>query len=197
MKTFWFDLETSGLDPARHGIISLAYQVEIDGHTATSGSLFSNCRGKEIEDSALKVNGYTREQIEKFLHPPAMYEELADLFSRFVDKFDRDDKFYVGGYNVASFDMPFLRQLWKDNGDAYFGSWFYYGAIDPGALLPVLRYAGVELPYMPSSKLTDVARALGAPAALLDHAHDSQADLTLTRFVTARLVGLIHPVATR
>jgi len=53
MKVCWLDLETSGLDPARHGIISLAYQVEIDGHTAASGSLFSNCRGKEIELSAL------------------------------------------------------------------------------------------------------------------------------------------------
>ena len=197
MKVCWLDLETSGLDPARHGIISLAYQVEIDGHTAASGSLFSNCEGKEIEDSALKVNDYTREQIAKHPDPEWMYDGLRELFERFVDKFDRDDKFYAGGYNVASFDMPFLRQLWKDNGDAYFGSWFYYGAIDPGALLPVLKYAGVELPYMPSSKLTDVARALGAPSALLDHAHDSQADLTLTRFVTARLVGLIHPVATR
>lgn len=180
MKVFWFDCETSGLDPSRHGIISLAYAVEIDGQTVAEGQLFSNCKGKDVEDSALAVNHFTREQIEHFPLPQKMYHDLADLFAQYVDKFDKQDKFYAGGYNV-DFDMRFLRQLWTDCHDKYFGSWFYFGAIDPAALMPVMRYMGMEL--SPASfKLTDVAAYLRLD---ITGAHDAQADILLTRRVTA------------
>jgi DNA polymerase-3 subunit epsilon len=185
MKVFWTDLETSGMDHSRHGIIQLAYEVEIDGQMVASGEMWSNCEGKEIEDSALRVNGFTREQIATFGSPRQMYLDLDSLFAQFVDKFDRDDKFYAGGYNATSFDMGFLRQLWTDCGDSYFGSWFYYGALDPGPLWVALKYAGVDLPYATSSKLVDVAVALGIDVL---RAHNAQADLRLTRDVMAALI---------
>jgi DNA polymerase-3 subunit epsilon len=187
MKVFWFDTETSGLDPAKHGIISLAYAVEIDGQTVAEGELFSNCEGKAIEDSALKVNGFTREQIDTFPLPQKMYHDLADLFGQYVDKFDREDKFYAGGYNVA-FDMAFLRQLWTDCHDNYFGSWFYFGHIDPAALIPVMRYMGMDVSPR-SFKLTDVAAYLGLD---ITGAHDAQADIALTRKVIEILIGKLR-----
>ena len=183
MKIFWTDLETSGLDPVKNGIISLAYAVEIDGQTVAEGTLFSNCEGKAIEDSALAVNHFTREQIAQFQRPSGLYHDLADLLAQYCDPYERQDKFYAGGYNVA-FDMGFLRQLWTDNKNKYFGSWFYFGAIDPSALMPVMRYMGMDL--SPASfKLADVAAYLGID---ITGAHDAQSDIRMTREVMAELI---------
>lgn len=190
MKVFWFDTETSGLDSAKHGIIQLAYAVEIDGEVVAEGELFSNCEGKVIEDGALKVNGFTREQIATFNPPSWMYRHLGDLFDQYVDKFDRSDKFYAGGYNVASFDMAFLRQLWTDCHDTYFGSWFHFGAVDPSGLIPALNYAGFDI-HPASFKLTDVAAYLGID---ITGAHDAQSDIRMTREVMKKLVEKIRRV---
>ena len=188
MKVFWFDCETSGLDPLRHGIISLSYAVEIDGQEVASGELRSSCEGKEIEDSALAVNHFTREQIAEFPPPRELYFTLLDIFSDFVEKYDHHDKFMAGGYNVRGFDMRFLRQLWADQGDSYFGSWFHFAALDPSSLLAALAYMGVDVP-LADAKLTDLARHFGMDTT---GAHDASWDLKMTRFVLSKLIDLVR-----
>jgi len=161
MKIYWFDLETSGLDPARHGIISLAYQVEIDGEVKKEGELFSNCEGKEIEDKALAINLFKRSDVAGFPPPVTIYTGLTELFGSYVDKYNRNDKFYAGGFNVESFDMGFMRQLWKDNHDEYFGSWFHWRTVDPSTVIPFLRYAGYLPDFPDKANLFDTARYFG------------------------------------
>lgn len=177
MKIFWFDTETSGLSPVKNGIISLSYMIEIDGTVTETGNLYFNCRGKQIEESALSVNGFTREQIEGFPDPENMYRELNTLFSRYISKFDKNDKFTAAGYNVG-FDVDFLRQLWSENGDKYFGSWFAFGVIDPSQIIRFLQYCGYSFPVR--AKLTDIASSLGIGT---DNAHDASADIGMTREV--------------
>ena len=186
MKVFFFDCETSGLDPARHGIISLSYAVEIDGQTVEDGTLRSYCKGKEIDDSALAVNHFTREQVAGFPIPQQMYMDLSDAFERYVEKYDHHDKFMAGGYNVREFDMRFLRQLWKDQNDSYFGSWFHFAALDPSSLLAALAYMGVDVP-LADAKLTDLVLHFGMDTT---GAHDASWDLKMTRFVLSKLIDM-------
>lgn len=182
---FWFDCETSGLDPARHGIISLAFEVEVEGVVVEKGMLFSNCEGKEVEDQALAVNLYTREQISAFPPPSEMHRRLLGVFGRYVDKYNPADKFYAGGYN-AEFDLRFLRQLWTDLGDQYFGSWFYFRAIDPSTIIPLLRYAG-RLPRFPAkATLLDTARYFHVDE---PGAHDAYVDCRMARAVTWKILS--------
>lgn len=189
MKVFWFDCETSGLDSARHGIISLAYAVEIDGHIVGEGELRSNCEGKAIEDSALAINHFTRGNLLGHQPPEQMYRDLAAEFSRWVDKFDRDDKFYAGGFNVG-FDMGFLRQLWTDQKDSYFGSWFYAGTLDPLALIPAMKYMGLMQDFTGGySKLAQVAEYLGIDTT---GAHDAKSDLHMTRACFLALTDMLR-----
>ena len=191
MKVFWMDAETSGTDPARHGIISLAYAVEIDGKVKEMGQKFSNCEGKEIDEGALKVNHFTREQVATFPPPGALYADLLTVFGRFVDKYNPADKFYAGGYNVE-FDLKFLRQLWADRSDSYFGSWFAFRSIDPSTAIPFLLYAG-RLPGFPAKqKLVDVARYFGVEE---DTAHDAWSDLRMVRHVAQKVAEMIAPPA--
>ncbi len=188
MKVFFFDCETSGLDPARHGIISLSYAVEIDGQEVAAGELRSSCEGKAIDDSALAVNHFTREQIAGFPPPREMYYALLDIFGQYVGKYDHHDKFMAGGYNVRGFDIPFLRRLWTDHGDRYFGSWFSFCALDPSALLAALAYMGVDVP-LADAKLTDLARHFGMDTT---GAHDAYWDLKMTRFVLSKHIDHVR-----
>lgn len=188
MKVFWFDCETSGVDPMRHGIISLAFMVEIDGTIKESGQLFSNCAGQEIDDSALQVNGFTREEIAGHETPQEMYRALLSLFDMFVNKYDPEDKFYAAGFN-ADFDLGFLRELWKRMGDNYFGSWFFFRAIDPSTVVPFLRYAKLARePFPKRQKLVDLAAYFGLST---EGAHDAFVDIRLTRELSRSIVTTI------
>lgn len=175
MKVFWFDVETSGLDPDRHGIIQLAYVIEIDGEIEEHGVMMSNCTQKEINASALEVNGYTQEQIQAHPTPVDMYQALSLVLSRYVDKYDRSDKFVMGGYNVG-FDAAFLRKLWDDCGDRYFGSWFGYGTVDPSQIVRFLQYAGI-LGEQTSMRLADLADMYGVRREVT---HDALEDIQMT-----------------
>lgn len=181
MKVFWFDTETTGVESERNGIIQLAYKVEIDGRFVDQGILNSNCEGKEITERALVVNGYTTDVIRTFPHPSEMYRNLLQVFERHVDKFNRNDKFVAGGYNV-DFDVKFLRQLWKDMKDDYFGSWFAFGVIDPAQIIRFAQYCGFD--FGTSAKLTDLAQYFGV---LQEGAHDALVDIDMTLDVVRKL----------
>lgn len=179
MKLFYVDTETTGTDPAKHAIIQIAGMVVIDGAVMERFEFFlAPHEGAAIEDRALEVNGRTREEIAAF--PPAAeaYRALLAIMGRHVDKFARSDKFHFVGYN-ARFDMDMLRALWERFGDKYFGSWFFFPALD------VMTMAAVALMRrrhkMPDFKLSTVAAELGL--ALPENLHDALADIELTRDV--------------
>jgi DNA polymerase III subunit epsilon len=52
------------------------------------------------------------------------------MMGNYVDRYDKKDKFYLVGYNNASFDNPFFRAFFAQCGDNYFGSWFWSCPID-------------------------------------------------------------------
>lgn len=184
MKIFWFDLETSGLDPVKNGWLTLAYKIEIDGVIVGEGKLWNNPVGKAIDDSALAINKLKKEDIAGFSSPISNYAVLENLFDSFVDRYDPADKFYAGGYNVG-FDMGFLRQFFAEQGNKYFGAYFYFSFVDPSAVIPFLRREGMFPDFPVKAKLTDVARYFG----VLDEAgaHDAEADISMTIAITKQL----------
>lgn len=174
MKVFWFDCETSGINPIDNGIIQLAYIVEIDGVEMETGQLFSNCKGKKIERSALNINGFTEKEIKTFPDPKEMYKALKNIFKNHVNEIDKFDKFVVGGYNI-DFDRKFLMQLFLNYEDKTFGSWFAYGNIDPSQIIRFLEYCGK--PFMAKAKLVNIASYYGIS---VKNAHDAVADIRMT-----------------
>ena len=57
------------------------------------------------------------------------YRHFIGMLKKHVDKFNRQDKIHLVGYNER-FDNGFLRAWFELNGDAYFGSWFFADTID-------------------------------------------------------------------
>jgi len=190
MKIFWFDVETSGLDPKTNAILTLDYAVEIYGEIVEEGQILNRPDGKVVEDGALKINNLTREQIATFKAPAENYITLTDLFGKYVDKYDSDDKFYAGGYNVK-FDMDFLRQFFQDAGDKYFGSWFYFSNIDPSSFFAFMRQNGMIPGFPAKQRLQDVAGYFG----LIDEKtvlHNSTTDIRITRELYGRVSNVIR-----
>jgi DNA polymerase-3 subunit epsilon len=94
-----------------------------------------------IEQAALDVTGNTIEGLKAQQSPQAMYKQFVGILSRYVNKFDKNDKMYVAGYNVR-FDIDFLRMFFVKNKDPYFGSWINYKSIDGLAIMYMLEYCG-------------------------------------------------------
>lgn len=187
MKIFWFDVETGGLDETKNPILQLAYVVEIDGERRASGEFRSRgFTGCVIQTKALEVNGLTIEEIPTFGTEEAMYKSLMDLLAAYVNRYDKNDKFVLGGYNVK-FDEKFLRALWERQGDRFFGAWFGFNAIDPSNVIRFLQYAG-KMPNLSRMRLVDVAKALGVER---PNAHDAMVDIEMTIDVTNKLKEMI------
>jgi len=96
------DVEASGTDYAKHSIVSMG---ALD-FSNPSNRIYEECRiwdGAHIEDEAMKVNGFTREQITD----PAKQSE-ADLTHRFLEWSRGVGECTFAGQNV-SFDRDFLK----------------------------------------------------------------------------------------
>lgn len=188
MKVMWLDLETTGIDDVKHGIVELAYIIEIDKEEKERGSFKMNpfMLGKECSEQALEVNNLTEEEIKTYPSPFSVYSAFLELLDKYIDRFNPLDKFIMGGYNVQ-FDHRFLKQFFIDMGDKYFGSYFIYRTIDVFSIITFLNYEG-WFPDLDSYRLTNIAYVLGTP---IENAHTAVADIEMTRNSYYKLLEII------
>lgn len=93
---------------------------------------------------------------------PAMgyvYGQFVVMLGKYVDKFNKKDKFFLAGYNNASFDNQFLRAWFLQNNDKYFGSWFWSNSID--VMVMATPYLADKRSEMENFKQGTVAKTLG------------------------------------
>jgi len=125
-KVLWIDTETTGTDPKKNAMIQLAYIVEIGGGIIEEGDfLIKPFSGAKIEKKALDINNRAEEEILQFPDLAIVIKEFKKVLAKYVNKFNKLDKFVLAGYNV-SFDEQFLRAAFERTKDKYFGSWFFW-----------------------------------------------------------------------
>ena len=160
MKVLFFDLETTGTLVSRHGIHQISGMVVKDGEIREKFNLHVRPNPKaEIVQEALDIAGVTKEKIMEYPPMEEIYRQFVDMLSKYVDKYDRQDKFFLAGYNNASFDNQFLRAWFIQNGDKYFGSWFWSNSID--VMVLATPYLAARRAEMENFKQGTVARSLG------------------------------------
>lgn len=129
MKKMFIDLETTGTDPRRHGIIQISGCFDQEG---TDRKLFSmDVRpfdSDEVEESALVANGKTALEISSYDPAESVFVKFISSLDRYIDKFDRNDKFQFIAYN-SPFDDSFLRVFFdkcieKTAIKSFYGSYF-------------------------------------------------------------------------
>lgn len=160
MKLFFFDLETTGTNPGRHGIHQMSGMIVIDGEIKESFDFKVRPNPQaEIQDEALAVAGVTRDQVMAYPPMEVVFPQLIEILAKYVDRYDKKDKFYLVGFNNAAFDNQFLRGFFLQNGDKYFGSWFWANCMD--VYVMATPYLAAKRAEMKDFKQGTVAKALG------------------------------------
>lgn len=176
MKVLWLDTETTGTDPSAHEIHQLACLMEIDKKIV--GAFEDRIRPTNMDavsDEALEVSGTTREQLAGFAPAVVVYRKFSAWLGDYIDKYNRSDKAYPGGYNVG-FDTDFVRRFFERNGDMYWGSWCNHRNLDALPLARMLDFYGML--KTENLKLATVCDAYGIE---LEHAHDALNDVRAAR----------------
>ena len=196
MKRVYLDVETTGLYHNVNGVHQIAGLIEIDGKVVDTFNY--NVRPREdciIEDAALRVCGVTKEEV--LAYPPMqdVYAEFTTLLSKYINKYDKKDKAFFMAYN-SHFDMCFMTDWFRQNGDKYFFSFFFTPHID------VMTLAGVFLqsirPELTAFNLVYVGKILKAlklkPIVDFEidenNAHDALWDILLTKMVYDTVTSL-------
>lgn len=182
MKTIYFDVETSGTDDKKNGILQLSGSIECEDKGKERFNFFMKPFPDQIiEDDALESNGIIRAEIESFADPVVCYDKFLRMVGRYVSRYDKKDKFTLVGYN-SRFDDGFLREWFTRCGADKFtyGSHFWWPAIDVSNMVAV-KYREVRSGF-PNFKLMTVARVLGIK---VDEsmAHDAVYDTMITKAV--------------
>lgn len=187
MKQLFYDLETTGTMYWRNGIHQFSGMVVIDGEIKETFN-YKVCPNPkaDITEEALQVAGVSKEDILQYPPMQEVYSEFVQMLGKYVDKYDKTDKFFLCGYNNASFDNQFLRAWFVQNGDNYFGSWFWSSAID---VMVLATQALMEVrSRMLNFKLCTVSQAFGIKIEE-EKLHDAMYDIYLTYEVYKRITN--------
>lgn len=185
MKILYFDCETTGRSAIKNDIVQLSGIMEINGKVVDQFNF--TCQPFDystIEQEALTVTGLTIEDLKTYQTPQEMYRKLLRFLGQYIDKYDKNDKFYPAGYNVK-FDLDFIAQFFAKNEDKYFGSWCNWKAIDGLPLMHFFEFC--QKVTLPNYKLGTVCEYFSIPI----NAHDAMSDISATKILIERLKSFI------
>lgn len=183
IKLCYIDTETGGVDDKNSALLQISAAFEVDWKVVDKFNKWLKPFPQDAEISAesTEKTGFTTELVAKdpkFEDPKKVYNDFVAACDRVVNKFNKKDKMFFVGYNAHTFDMPFMREFFKKNGNVYFGSYFWWPAIDI-----MLLYAADWIKArgtMENFQLMTVAKLAGLKVDE-DKLHDGMYDIQLTR----------------
>lgn len=189
---FFFDLETTGVNQAIHGIHQISGCVVDDGQMKIVERFDFRVKpfgDDAIDQQALDVAGVTIADFssDKYEDPGVVHRKITNMVGKYIDKFDRNQKMFLAGYNNASFDNGLFRKFFEKNGDKYFGSLFWSNSID--VMVMATAFLMNQRREMVNFKLSTVAEFMGIE---VDESklHDAQFDIELTMAIYCKVANI-------
>lgn len=140
--------------------------------------LISGFKAGEFQVNIPRPQGYLEFRGLKYYPESRVYDGLKQKFTKYVNPYDKKDKFIPAGFNVETFDLLFLEQMWQRNNDQYFWSFFHHESVDVLRYISMFEYLGL-VDRRKGKSLVGVAQQLGIE--LKEHAHDAFWDILATR----------------
>jgi DNA polymerase-3 subunit epsilon len=185
-KILYLDVETTGLDSAKHEIVEIAFIVEVSGAVVDCyESLVRPADFDSIDPLALETNGFSLETLK--LAPERAYvkQRIEEKWRKYVA--GKDSRFDVCAYN-APFDLGFLNSFFERQGDFSLYSRIKRAPLDPLPVLRVLSHLGkIDLP---SHKLEDVAEYFNVSLI----AHHAMSDCVALREIMRQVLYALDSV---
>lgn len=185
---FYFDCETCGLDPKRHGIVQIAWIIEKDGIEQIRRCFdVMPYEGVDLNLKALEVNKFTLDRINDGIYESAM---LQYLFNDIKSVVGGGDGMIPCGHNVR-FDLDFLNEAIQRTSHKYtinYGNSSLLKMNRPVCTLGLCHYLNYTGDLsLDNYRLETVCRHFGIP---LD-AHDAMGDIMATRSLLVHLNNMI------
>lgn len=177
LKEIWIDCETGGTDVRHHPLLQICGKIIIDGQSVEKFDIFMRNENQVLDNEALKVIGRTPLEIAGWQPPAEAYSEFKRIVSRYVDQYNKRDKFHWFGYNPR-FDMDFVREWFSRQGNKYFGSYFWTPPIDVWMLAMYGQMR--QRADFTDAKLWTVAQWYGVDVTKFS-AHNAQDDIAVTQ----------------
>ena len=187
-KIIFIDTETGGINAEKSALIQLSGRIEVDGAEKEKFDFYIKpFENSEVNEKALEVQGRTLEELgtEKYIDESIIYKKFLEILDKYIDKYDKNDKFIVAGYNVK-FDIDILKALFERNNNKFLFSYFNSSMLDPLYSVRLLQVAGM-LPVLENNKLETWCKYFNIEL----KAHDSLQDITATKKLIEKLVELI------
>ena len=188
-KIIFIDTETGGVNPEKAALIQLSGIIRIDKKDVEKFNFFIKpFENSEVNEKALEVQGRTLEELktDKYVEEKEVYKQFVNLLDKYIDKYDRTDKFIVAGYNVR-FDVDILKAFFQRYGNNFLFSYLDSSMLDPLYSIRLLQIAEV-LPVLENNKLETWCKHFGIEL----KAHDSLEDIEATKKLIGKLISLIR-----
>ena len=188
-KIIFIDTETGGVNPEKAALIQLSGIIRIDKKDVEKFNFFIKpFENSEVNEKALEVQGRILEELktDKYVEEKEVYKQFIKLLDKYIDKYDRTDKFIVAGYNVR-FDVDVLKAFFQRHGNNFLFSYLDSSMLDPLYSIRLLQIAEV-LPVLENNKLETWCKHFGIEL----KAHDSLEDIEATKKLIGKLISLIR-----
>lgn len=188
IKIIFIDTETGGVNAEKSALIQLSGIIEVDGTEKEKFNFYIKpFENSEVNEKALEVQGRTLEELrtDKYIDESIIYKKFLEILDKYIDKYDKNDKFIVAGYNVK-FDIDILKALFERNNNKFLFSYFNSSMLDPLYSVRLLQVAGI-LPVLENNKLETWCKYFNIEL----KAHDSLQDITATKKLIEKLIELI------
>ena len=188
-KIIFIDTETGGVNPEKAALIQLSGIIRIDKKDVEKFNFYIKpFENSEVTEKALEVQGRTLEELktDKYVEEKEVYKQFINLLDKYIDKYDRTDKFIVAGYNVR-FDVDILKAFFQRHGNNFLFSYLDSSMLDPLYSIRLLQIAEV-LPVLENNKLETWCKHFGMEL----KAHDSLEDIEATKKLIGKLISLIR-----
>ena len=188
-KIIFIDTETGGVNPEKAALIQLSGIIRIDKKDVEKFNFYIKpFENSEVSEKALEVQGRTLEELktDKYVEEKEVYKEFINLLDKYIDKYDKTDKFIVAGYNVR-FDVDILKAFFQRHGNNFLFSYLDSSMLDPLYSIRLLQIAEI-LPILENNKLETWCKHFGIKL----KAHDSLEDIEATKKLIGKLISLIR-----
>ena len=188
-KIIFIDTETGGVNPEKAALIQLSGIIRIDKKDVEKFNFYIKpFENSEVTEKALEVQGRTLEELktDKYVEEKEVYKQFINILDKYIDKYDRTDKFIVAGYNVR-FDVDILKAFFQRHGNNFLFSYLDSSMLDPLYSIRLLQIAEV-LPVLENNKLETWCKHFGIEL----KAHDSLEDIVATKKLIGKLISLIR-----
>ena len=188
-KIIFIDTETGGVNPEKAALIQLSGIIRIDKKDVEKFNFYIKpFENSEVNEKALEVQGRTLEELktDKYVEEKEVYKQFIKLLDKYIDKYDRTDKFIVAGYNVR-FDVDILKAFFQRHGNNFLFSYLDSSMLDPLYSIRLLQIAEI-LPVLENNKLETWCKHFGIEL----RAHDSLEDIEATKKLIGKLISLIR-----